>query len=189
MRHDAECATECASVVPSDARYYNTPEPPSHPNPSLANQTPTSLLRAAGYEYVETRDELLATALGAAVTKRSTKPLLGLFSESNMPWEIDRRWPEIASQVPSLSEMAISAVQVLSELAREEGAPCMPTLSTAPRPSSPQVLSQLAGEEGFFLMVEGSKIDKAAHPNDPGANLSGSPLIASPIPTTPLPIQ
>ncbi len=85
--------------------------------------------------------------------------------------------------------MAISAVQVLSELAREEGAPCMPTLSTAPRPSSPQVLSQLAGEEGFFLMVEGSKIDKAAHPNDPGANLSGSPLIASPIPTTPLPIQ
>ena len=52
-----------------------------------------------------------------------------------------------------------------------------------------QVLSQLAGEEGFFLMVEGSKIDKAAHPNDPGANLSGSPLIASPIPTTPLPIQ
>ena len=32
-----------------------------------------------------------------------------------------------------------------------------------------QVLSQLAGEEGFFLMVEGSKIDKAAHPNDPGA--------------------
>jgi hypothetical protein len=26
---------------------------------------------------VETRDELLATALGAAVTKRSTKPLLG----------------------------------------------------------------------------------------------------------------
>ena len=33
-----------------------------------------------------------------------------------------------------------------------------------------QVLSQLAGEEGFFLMVEGSKIDKAAHPNDPGAN-------------------
>jgi len=125
-------------------RFYNAPEPPSHPNPSLANQTPTNLLRAAGYEYVETRDELLATALGAAVTKRSTKPLLGLFSETNMPYEIDRRWPEKSSQFPSLSEMAISAVQVLS---------------------------QLAGEEGFFLMVEGSKIDKAAHPNDPGAHL------------------
>ena len=103
------------------------------------------------------------------VLTTTRSPLTGLFSESNMPWEIDRRWPEIASRVPSLSEMAISAVQVLSELAREEGAPCMPTLSTAPRPSSPQVLSQLAGEEGFFLMVEGSKIDKAAHPNDPGA--------------------
>ena len=81
----AECATECASDVPSDARFYNAPEPPSHPNPSLANQTPTNLLRAAGYTYVETRDELLATALGAAVTKRSTKPLLGLLSDSNMP--------------------------------------------------------------------------------------------------------
>ena len=70
---------------PLPHRYYNTPEPPSHPNPSLAGQTPTNLLRAAGYTYVETRDELLATALGAAVTKRSTKPLLGLLSDSNMP--------------------------------------------------------------------------------------------------------
>ena len=68
------------------------------------------------------------------VLTTTRSPLTGLFSESNMPWEIDRRWPDTASQVPSLSEMAISAVQVISELAREEGVPCMHTLSTAPVP-------------------------------------------------------
>ena len=76
----------------------------------------------------------------AALRAANSLPLLGLFAEHHLPWEIDRtHTAELASRVPSLAEMARKAVELLS--GREDG-------------------------QGFFLPVEGSKIDKAAHPND-----------------------
>jgi len=84
-----------------------------------------------GYAVVHDRDGLLAAARA---------PLLGLFAEQHLPWEIDRRRQE----VPSLAEMATKAVELLS---------------------------RKGGDAGFFLLVEGSKIDKAAHPNDAPAHV------------------
>jgi alkaline phosphatase len=81
-----------------------------------------------------------ASGLAAA----SSAPLLGLFAEDDLPWEIDRD----KAAVPSLKEMALKAVHLLQE--HSGGAD--------------------AGR-GFFLLVEGSKIDKAAHPNDVGSHL------------------
>ena len=86
-------------------------------------------MQARGYAYVRDRTALLDAAAA---------PLLGLFAEHHLPWEIDRL-REQAEIVPSLAEMATKAVELLAAK---------------------------GGEAGFFLLVEGSKIDKAAHPND-----------------------
>lgn len=59
--------------------------------------------------------------------------LLGLFSLSHMPYELDRN----SNEVPSLSEMTEKALQILNK-----------------------------NRTGFFLMVEGGRIDHAAHAND-----------------------
>ncbi|KAK5582965.1 hypothetical protein RB653_004555 [Dictyostelium firmibasis] len=65
--------------------------------------------------------------------------ILGLFADYNIPWEIDRlRDPKLLSTKPSLQEMTIKALDLISQ----------------------------NSENGFFLMVEGSKIDVAAHIND-----------------------
>eukprot|EP01116_Phalansterium_solitarium_P000902 TRINITY_DN10746_c0_g1_i2.p1 TRINITY_DN10746_c0_g1~~TRINITY_DN10746_c0_g1_i2.p1 ORF type:complete len:526 (-),score=167.86 TRINITY_DN10746_c0_g1_i2:346-1890(-) len=66
-------------------------------------------------------------------------PVIGLFAQSHMTWEIDRN----ATQQPSLVEMAERAINLLSEN---------------------------SGDSGFFLMIEGSRIDMAAHNNDPFAH-------------------
>lgn len=87
-----------------------------------------------GYRLVRDRDGLLQTEAGA-------KPLLGLFSPSHMPFELDRRAePSLAAGVPSLAEMAGTA---LAHLAK-----------------APQ---------GFILQIEGARVDHAAHANDVGA--------------------
>jgi alkaline phosphatase len=89
--------------------------------------------RKAGYGIALTRDQLLADA-GKA-------PLLGLFSKSHIPFEIDRlNSAELRASTPTLAEMAKVALQ---------------RLGSAP--------------EGFFLMVEGGRIDHAAHANDGAA--------------------
>lgn len=89
--------------------------------------------RKAGYDVALNRTQLLATA-GAA-------PLLGLFSKSHVPFEIDRlHSAELQASTPTLVEMTKVALQ---------------RLSSAP--------------EGFFLMVEGGRIDHAAHGNDGAA--------------------
>ncbi|KAI8063276.1 alkaline-phosphatase-like protein [Gongronella butleri] len=72
----------------------------------------------------------------------SALPAISLFSSGHMSYEIDRD----ASQQPSLSEMTDKALQMLSNATKE-------------------------GEKGFFLMVEGSRIDMAAHSNDPAAHV------------------
>ncbi|KAN0045209.1 hypothetical protein ACTA71_005586 [Dictyostelium dimigraforme] len=65
--------------------------------------------------------------------------ILGLFADYNIPWEIDRlRDPVLLSTKPSLQEMTTKALDLISQ----------------------------NNDNGFFLMVEGSKIDVAAHIND-----------------------
>ncbi|TAF16949.1 MAG: alkaline phosphatase, partial [Verrucomicrobia bacterium] len=89
--------------------------------------------RKAGYGIALDRDQLLADD-GKA-------PLLGLFSKSHIPFEIDRlNSAELKASTPTLAEMTKVALQ---------------RLSSAP--------------EGFFLLVEGGRIDHAAHGNDGAA--------------------
>ena len=63
----------------------------------------------------------------------TTSKLLGLFSISHLPYELDRN----TNEVPSLAEMTEKALQILNK-----------------------------NQTGFFLMVEGGRIDHAAHAND-----------------------
>ena len=89
--------------------------------------------RKAGYGVALNRGQLLADA--------GKSPLLGLFSKSHIPFEIDRlHSAELQTSTPTLSEMTKVALQ---------------RLGSAP--------------EGFFLMVEGGRIDHAAHGNDGAA--------------------
>jgi alkaline phosphatase len=76
--------------------------------------------------------------------KNVTLPLLGLFADADVPFEIDRR--AMADVYPSLSEMAETALTALEEATRD-------------------------GDKGFFLMIEGSRIDHAGHVNDPAAQV------------------
>lgn len=65
-------------------------------------------------------------------------PLLGLFAKKYLPMEVDRlRRPALQAAVPTLAEMTQAA------LANLQG-----------------------GSAGFFLMVEGGRVDHAAHAND-----------------------
>ncbi|KAJ1845751.1 vacuolar alkaline phosphatase [Coemansia sp. RSA 2708] len=69
-------------------------------------------------------------------------PLLGTFAPSHMDYEIDRD----PHEQPSLAEMAEKALGILTAATKSANA-------------------------GFFLMVEGSRIDMAAHTNDPAAHV------------------
>lgn len=71
-------------------------------------------------------------------------PLMGLFAGRDIPFELDRR--NMNDVYPSLSEMAATAIRAL-EKATEKS------------------------DKGFFLMIEGSRIDHAAHINDPAAHV------------------
>ncbi len=89
--------------------------------------------RKAGYGVALNRTQLLADT-GQA-------PLLGLFSKSHIPFEIDRlQSTELQASTPTLSEMTKVALHRLS-----------------------------SASEGFFLLVEGGRIDHAAHGNDGAA--------------------
>ncbi|KAJ2864595.1 vacuolar alkaline phosphatase [Coemansia aciculifera] len=69
-------------------------------------------------------------------------PILGAFAPSHMEYEIDRD----ATTQPSLAEMSAKALGILDAATKKKNA-------------------------GFFLMIEGSRIDMAAHTNDPAAHL------------------
>ncbi|TGZ84560.1 alkaline phosphatase-like protein [Ascodesmis nigricans] len=73
---------------------------------------------------------------------KATLPLLGLFAEKDIPFEIDRK----DKDYPSLVEMAEVALNLLEEQTKDS-------------------------DKGFFLMVEGSRIDHAGHGNDPAAQV------------------
>lgn len=83
-----------------------------------------------GYKVVESRSEMLALD--------KSKPVLGLFAEDGLPYEIDRRYDaKLQKEVPSLAEMTMKAIELMKD--------------------NPQ---------GFALQVEGGKVDWAAHSND-----------------------
>ncbi|KAI8323849.1 alkaline phosphatase-like protein [Martensiomyces pterosporus] len=74
--------------------------------------------------------------------KKDVLPLLGAFAYSHMDYDIDRN----PKEQPSLAEMSDKALRILDSATRDKN-------------------------EGFLLMIEGSRIDMAAHTNDPAAHL------------------
>ena len=93
-----------------------------------------------GWEYVSTRGDFENLQLGSSVKL----PLLGLFANTDIPYEIDRvKQNDI---YPSLSEMASAALDALAAATKDS-------------------------DKGFFLMIEGSRIDHAGHGNDPVAQV------------------
>ncbi|KAI3637649.1 hypothetical protein MIR68_004298 [Amoeboaphelidium protococcarum] len=68
-------------------------------------------------------------------------PLLALFTDQDMSYEIDRN----PAEEPSLAEMTAVALKQLADLSKNS-------------------------DKGFFILVEGSRIDHAAHSNDAAAH-------------------
>ncbi|KAL8733427.1 MAG: hypothetical protein Q9181_003574 [Wetmoreana brouardii] len=98
------------------------------------------LARKNGFSYVNDRKGFDGLNLGTGVKF----PLLGLFADTDIPYEVDRR--NMNDVYPSLDEMARTALQALLEATEDS-------------------------EKGFFLMIEGSRIDHAGHGNDPVAQV------------------
>lgn len=83
-----------------------------------------------GYHVVENRSEMLAV--------NNSKPVLGLFAEDGMPYEVDRKHDAaLMKSTPSLAEMTVKAIELMKD-----------------------------NKDGFVLQVEGGKVDWAAHSND-----------------------
>eukprot|EP00158_Paraphelidium_tribonemae_P003493 Partr_v1_DN26167_c0_g1_i1_m10322 putative Alkaline phosphatase len=78
-----------------------------------------------------------------ALSAGSSKlPILGVFTPGHMSYEIDRD----DVKEPALFEMAQKALDIMTDATRDS-------------------------EKGFFMMIEGSRIDMAAHDNDPGTHV------------------
>ena len=90
--------------------------------------------KAKGYQISRNRTELLQA--------KKSQRLLGLFSESHMPYAIDRKNDRALSSIPDLPEMFQTALTHLDD-----------------------------SRDGFFLQVEGGRVDHAGHANDAGAIL------------------
>lgn len=90
-----------------------------------------------GFQYIANRKEF-----DALDTSNASLPLIALFTDYDMPYEIDR----VPEQFPSLKETAISALEILQQETKDS-------------------------DEGFFIMIEGSRIDHAGHQNDPAAQV------------------
>lgn len=94
--------------------------------------------KSNGFTYFSSRQEF------DNIDKTAKLPLLGLFADQDIPYEIDRQYE--TDSYPSLEEMTNLALKILREAAREN-------------------------EKGFFIMIEGSRIDHAGHANDPAAQV------------------
>jgi alkaline phosphatase len=94
-----------------------------------------------GFKYMDDRRQFDALNGGAD----ARLPLMGLFADTDIPYEIDRR--SQADVYPSLEEMARTALKALSQATQDS-------------------------DQGFFLMIEGSRIDHAGHSNDPAAQVN-----------------
>ncbi|KAJ2485306.1 vacuolar alkaline phosphatase [Coemansia sp. RSA 2050] len=95
-----------------------------------------ALAKDNGYSTLESR------AAFDALTPKTKLPTVGLFTPSHMSYEIDRN----PSLEPSLAEMTVKALEILSENTKHSS-------------------------QGFFIMIEGARIDHAGHDNDPAAHL------------------
>ncbi len=104
------------------------------------NRDVVDLARKNGFNYVSDRAGFDSLKGGAKVDL----PMLGLFADGDIPYEIDRRNEN--DKYPSLHEMAEAAMKALSEATRDS-------------------------DKGFFLMIEGSRVDHAGHHNDPAAQV------------------
>jgi len=83
-----------------------------------------------GYQVAEDRTQMLALD--------HSKPVLGLFAEDGLPYEIDRLHDqELTKSTPTLAEMTVKAIDLMK-----------------------------GHKDGFALQVEGGKVDWAAHAND-----------------------
>ncbi|ODQ50251.1 alkaline phosphatase-like protein [Saitoella complicata NRRL Y-17804] len=87
-----------------------------------------------GFAHIQSRAEFDALNKG----QNATLPLLGLFADDHMDYDVDRD----EKVQPSLAEMAATALEALKAATEDQ-------------------------DEGFFLMIEGSRIDMAQHNNDP----------------------
>eukprot|EP00126_Sphaerothecum_destruens_P009213 Sdes_comp20462_c0_seq7m14700 len=108
-----------------------------------------NLIEAAqklGFNYISTPQQLNAFDLDS-----SRLPILGLFSDSHMRYEIDRN----DSTEPSLSLMTKRALDLLSQKSSR--------VSLDPF----SVGDGVDADQGFMLLIEGSRIDMAAHANEP----------------------
>ncbi|RDU38061.1 alkaline phosphatase [Neobacillus piezotolerans] len=85
-----------------------------------------NVLNQNGYDFVETRDQLLNS---------KSEKIWGSFAPSALAYDFDRK--KVNNSEPSLAEMTNKAINTLSK-----------------------------DKDGFFLFVEGSKVDWAAHAND-----------------------
>lgn len=104
------------------------------------NKDVVEMAKKNGFNYIDSRKAFDDLKGGSALDF----PMLGLFADTDIPYEIDRR--NETDVYPSLHEMAEVALKALSEATRDS-------------------------EKGFFLMVEGSRIDHAGHHNDPAAQV------------------
>lgn len=98
------------------------------------------LAKQNGFSYVSDRKGFDGLNFGTGVKL----PLLGLFADTDIPYEVDRR--NMDDVYPSLDEMARTALTALQDATEDS-------------------------EKGFFLMIEGSRIDHAGHGNDPVAQV------------------
>jgi alkaline phosphatase len=94
------------------------------------------------YQYVNSRDALLAVGNNLSQYGTGGKKLLGLFNNSHASYEQDRQTS--AAWEPSLADMTRIAIQVLQ--AKSNG-------------------------KGFFLMVEAGRIDHLEHSNTGGISV------------------
>ncbi|KAL8764941.1 MAG: hypothetical protein Q9209_007805 [Squamulea sp. 1 TL-2023] len=98
------------------------------------------LAKKNGFSYVSDRKGFDGLNFGTGVKL----PLLGLFADTDIPYEVDRR--NMDDVYPSLDEMAKTALTALQDATENS-------------------------DKGFFLMIEGSRIDHAGHGNDPVAQV------------------
>lgn len=98
------------------------------------------LAKKNGFSYVDDRRGFDGLNVGSSIQL----PMLGLFADTDIPYEVDRR--NMDDVYPSLDEMAQTALEALRDATKDS-------------------------DQGFFLMIEGSRIDHAGHGNDPVAQV------------------
>ncbi|TWT08026.1 alkaline phosphatase [Planococcus sp. CPCC 101016] len=95
-------------------------------NARVDGENLVEVINENGYDFVETKDELLNS---------DAEKLWGSFAPSALAYDFDRQTTN--PEQPSLAEMTKKGIETLSK-----------------------------NEDGFFMFVEGSKVDWAAHAND-----------------------